>query len=475
MRKIENNHPYPHELQGYLFACLLNDPIAFQTCRPILHPDYFDDQWARAIRLGLKYFDDTGKPAPIGLVQADIGKEFTKFPVVSETDWLITQIEAFCRFRAMENAIFDGLDLLHDEKPTEIGDRMNEALAISINQRQKFQDMHLRDLLANSTPEWLIPGVIYERQVAMIYGPPDNYKSFVILHLVSLLAHGMIWNGHKLKPRPVKYIAAEGAPMMGKRRKAWFLHHNLPLENDDLPVIGEPVMLLDPADMRLFINTQKRKGWSDGLIVVDTVSKCVPGARESDVEMMSQVIASADLIAKELNCGVILVHHTGWDGAHARGSSASLGNCDAMIRIDRKSHHHATMTVEKQKDARRQVFEFVINEVKLGVLDRNGDEITSLCAVEALDDDKAEDDAMTALADRISIATAMTRDEIKQSEVVKLLMQVLGLSERPARRRVIKAIPAEWTKTRCGNDFVELRRVEIDSRHAQIERRQIAT
>jgi RecA-family ATPase len=348
-------------------------------------------------------------------------------------------------------------------------------LAISLSQRQKFQGLSLRELLAVITPEWLIPGLIYERQVAMVYGPPDSFKSFIILHLASLLAHAMMWNGYNLKPRPVLYVAAEGATMMSRRRKAWFLNHELPLNDDNLTVIDEPVMLLDPADVRLFINTQKRKGWSGGVVAIDTVSKCVPGARESDVEMMSQVIASADLIAKELNCAVILIHHTGWDGAHARGSSASLGNCDAMIRIDRKSDHHATMTVEKQKDAKRQTFEFVINRVKLGTLDRNGEEITSLCAIEASQDETAEDDAIMALADRISIATAMTCDEMKQSDVTTLLVKVLGLSERQARRRIIAAVPEKWTRTRSENDFVELRRIETTPRNIRIERRQITT
>ena len=295
----------------------------------------------------------------------------TKIPneAICETAWLINTIEGFCRFRAVENTILDGIELLHACKTTVYADRVTEALAISINQKQEFHVMSLRESLEITTAEWLIPGLVQERQVAMFYGPPDQYKSFIILTIAEMLAHGMMWNGHDLEPRPVLYIAAEGGTMMGKRRKAWFLHHKLPLDDDsNFGEIRQPLMLLDPAHVRLFINTMKRNQWHGGLVVIDTVSKCVPAARESHVEVMSQVIASADLIASELGCAVILVHHTRWDGAHARGSSASLGNCDAMVRIDRKSDHHATVTVEKQKDAKRQSFEFVLNQVALASL-----------------------------------------------------------------------------------------------------------
>ena len=67
----------------------------------------------------------------------------------------------------------------------------------------------------------------------------------------------------------------------------------------------------------------------------------------------------------------------------------------------------------------------------------------------------------------------MSSDEMKQSEVVMLLMTVLNLGERQIRRRVIAAIPADWTKTRYGNGFVELRRVEITRSNIRIERRPI--
>jgi hypothetical protein len=474
MKQAQSNH-YPTTLQAHLMACLLTNSEAFQTCRPILHAEYFDDQLIRAVRYAIKYFDDTGKPAPISLIQAATDTELTKLPneAVCEPTWLINVIEEFCRFRAMENTIFDGIDLLHAGKSVEVADRMTEALAISLNQRQRFQEMSMQELLTLTTPNWMIPGVIHERQVAMVYGPPDSFKSFVLLNLGSILAHGMMWHGHELKSRPVLYVAAEGAPMMGRRRKAWFLHHELPLENDNLSVIGEPIMLLDTADVRLFINTRKRKGWSGGLVFIDTVSKCITGARESDVEMMSQVIASADLIAKELSCAVILVHHTGWDQAHARGSSASLGNCDAMIRIDRKSDHHATMTVEKQKDAKRQTFEFVVNQVKLGELDRDCEEITSLCAVEAAEGETTKDAAMTAVSDLISIANQMTSDEMQQSKVINLMMSVLGLRRWQTAKRIEAAVPVEWTRTHCKNGFVELRRVKIAARDIRIERRQI--
>src|ERR1700733_14685242 len=106
---------------------------------------------------------------------------------------------------------------------------------------------------------------------------------------------------------------------------------------------------------------------------------------------MSQVIDAAALISKELESAVLLVHHCGWDAAHARGSSVQLGNVDTMARVDRKKDtFFATLTVEKQKDGAKRKFCFLAHEVRLGTYDRYGDEQTSLCATEVTPDETAE-------------------------------------------------------------------------------------
>lgn len=78
------------------------------------------------------------------------------------------------------------------------------------------------DLETYPKPVWLIDGFIEDGTIAQFYGKMGSYKSYLGLTLAQHLAHGIDWEGCKIKePRQVLYMAAEGAAGLLGRIKAW--------------------------------------------------------------------------------------------------------------------------------------------------------------------------------------------------------------------------------------------------------------
>lgn len=472
-KKPTPTEPFPQPLQGHLFACLLNDREAFEKCRPIITDEYWDDPLAPAVRFAIQYYDNTGKLAPVDLVKAKTSIELVKNdPTPVESDWLIGQIEAFCRYRAMENAVLDGIDLLRNGKGTEIADRMNEALAISINQVLTDKLETMTDLMADFPPDHLIPDLLIERQVSMIYGASRNFKSFITLHLASILAHAMKWIDYDgdqapLNRRYVVYVAAEGGAMFSERRIAWFIANGIKLSDDDMYVYRKAVDLTDPAAIQSFIKKVRKLNKDIGWVIFDTASACIAGHSDSDDDVASLVVEHVKLISTELSCHVSFVHHEGKDATRGqRGSSAWFANVDTVLHVERHDFS-ATMTVEKQKDGRDGIqFHFAGKLIDTGKRDRKGRHITSVVMrqVDPAEQRQVQEQQVQdrAKADQLSIAHALNgENEMSVNQLADLMTQRQiwrnaegsPLGKTKVRERIIAALPADTkVKVRMSDD-----------------------
>ena len=60
------------------------------------------------------------------------------------------------------------------------------------------------------------------------------------------------------------------------------------------------------------------------------------------------------MVQREFDCAVGVVHHSGYDPTHARGSSANLGNFDTQFMVTRPGNKMmAVVKMVKQKDGER--------------------------------------------------------------------------------------------------------------------------
>ena len=270
------------------------------------------------------------------------------------------------------------------------------------NNRARFYRYRMSDMRQMTAPNWLIRDLLFQQQIAVCYAPPGSYKSFVAIALCSMLAHGMEWQGRKLKKPRVVYVAGEGFPMFRYRRQAWFKHNGIREQDDGFEVVKGAVNLTSTEDVLAFIEAMQA-GDEVGLVVFDTLSTCIAGQNECDSAVMSLAVKNAKLIGTKLGCAVLIIHHPGKDVERgSRGHSSLLGDIDAEWRITRNSDSMACkLKVTKQKDGEYgQEFHFAATRVALGVYDEDGEEIFSLALSPVA---KLGTEIPTYLADRVSI------------------------------------------------------------------------
>jgi KaiC/GvpD/RAD55 family RecA-like ATPase len=121
------------EKERLLLSYLVNDPDLFSKVHPIVHAKYFDPSLKSVVNFIKEYFDKyKGLPS-----QAQLYAEHSlTLPEVqgtsSEARYAESEIETFCRDKAIEHAIYASVDLLKEQKLGEIERLIREAITISL-------------------------------------------------------------------------------------------------------------------------------------------------------------------------------------------------------------------------------------------------------------------------------------------------------------------------------------------------------
>jgi hypothetical protein len=222
-------------------------------------------------------------------------------------------------------------------------------------------------------PEWLIDGMVIDRGLGFVFGPPGCGKSFITLGQALSIACGLeSWWGRKIARKgPVIYISSEGVGDIKFRLRAWENH--LGVKADDAPfyLIRQTINFMLDTDVDRLLRTIttlcEQLGELPVLIVVDTVSRVLPGADENLQKDMTLFIKACDEVRETFGATVIGVHHTSRQG-NMRGSTVFDGAGDFLFGIERdEGDMVGTMTAKKIKAAQdgwKQSFELV--EVAVG-------------------------------------------------------------------------------------------------------------
>lgn len=211
------------------------------------------------------------------------------------------------------------------------------------------------ELLALPPRSFLIPGLLPEPGLAVLYGAPGEGKSFLTLALPLSVAHARPCFGHVPEQGDVAILAAEGTFGLRDRVAAWYAH--MEITPDDAPVHIIPASLdltkaeavaglSDALDARLCGRPLK-------LLVIDTLSQCIPATDENSQAAMSAVVSNVMSIIERHRCLVMLVHHQGKSGPGMRGSSVLPAAADTIIHV-RSSRSgfdwRLEILTQKQKD-----------------------------------------------------------------------------------------------------------------------------
>lgn len=229
----------------------------------------------------------------------------------------------------------------------------------------------------------LVRGFLGRGSLAVIYGKPNDGKTFAAMDLAMAIADGQPWAGAETLRGTAIYVAAEGGGEVHDRVEAIARHRNVP---DAAPFYIAPrtINLRDsPTDVDEVVafarQVAERCAVPAGIIVLDTLNRVLAGGDENGVQDMGKLIENADTIRHKTGAAVLLVHHAGKDMAKgARGHSSLLAAVDTELEVsaDAKSGERVIRTTKQRNMPRANDVRFKLQPVVVGVDDR-GESIVS--------------------------------------------------------------------------------------------------
>lgn len=248
----------------------------------------------------------------------------------------------------------------------------------------RYSDMELKPL------QWIVKGLFLDNSLSSIFGTPGSGKSFIAVDLAACVASGADFHGHPVKRQgPVVYVAGEGRDGMTKRFRAWEIARGQSLSGLPLLISHYSTSLCDKDEVEKIKKTIELVGEQFGpvaLIIIDTWARNMGGDENSTADTGAAIKAADDLRMIH-GCAALIVHHSGKANSDAgRGSNALFGALDREFKVDRPGGT-VLLTSTKIKDgATPDAMAFALETVDLGMVDEDGDSVTS-AALKPIDTD----------------------------------------------------------------------------------------
>lgn len=184
--------------------------------------------------------------------------------------------------------------------------------------------MNANDLHNIEIPRYAQGGYpFYLHGMNVLVGARGGGKSFVALDAAAKIAQAHPQN-------TVIYTAGEGLPSYVTRWEAWKFWYKAQVNN--LIFWEGALQMLNKDELGEFVAEFRPQ--KPVFIIVDTVARAMTGYNENDTQQMGEFVAMSEAVMKELNCGLLLVHHVGRAGL-MRGSSALDGAADSVCVLAR--------------------------------------------------------------------------------------------------------------------------------------------
>jgi RecA-family ATPase len=99
--------------------------------------------------------------------------------------------------------------------------------------------------------------------------------------------------------------------------------------------VAEPVQLADKDDLASLIETIQQLPEPPVLVIIDTLHRCFGDGDENSSRDYKRFIDGADDLRRATGATVFVIHHTGYDQSHARGSSSGRAAMDTLMQLSR--------------------------------------------------------------------------------------------------------------------------------------------
>ncbi len=204
-----------------------------------------------------------------------------------------------------------------------------------------FELLDVAQIKTMPDPKWLVGGLIVERALGFIYGPPGCLKTFIALDMALSFAcsRPMWWDRAVEQPGAVIYISSEGQADLKFRIMAWEQNRGVNADTAPFRLIRQSINFMDGKDIGKLLATVQAVVDQTGLpiaaVFVDTVSRVLPGAEENLQKDMTIFVDACDKVRQRFGCTVIGIHHTSRAG-NMRGSTVIPGAGDFIIEVKRE-------------------------------------------------------------------------------------------------------------------------------------------
>ncbi len=251
----------------------------------------------------------------------------------------------------------------------------------AVTQGKRFELIPFDKIAFDTTPAYLIKGIVPRVGLCVFWGPPKCGKSFLTFDLLLHVALGWKYRGRKIRQGAVVYCALEGGEAFKNRVQAFRLAR-LAETASEVPfhLIASPISLVTDQATLIASIRATLGAIRPAAIAIDTLNRSLAGS-ESDDRDMAAYVKAADAIRDAFDCIVIIVHHCGHEGTRPRGHSSLMGAADAQIAVKRDATDNIIATVELMKDGPQgDEFASKLEVVEVGI-DDDGDKITSCVIV----------------------------------------------------------------------------------------------
>jgi hypothetical protein len=234
--------------------------------------------------------------------------------------------------------------------PDDLMQKVDQDLASKRGEQLRAKLLTAAQVIQRPPPEALIEGLLFRSSLALLYGKPKSFKSFLALDWALSIAGGRDWGDRATAQGPVIYVAAEGLAGLGKRIQAWeqSYGHARQASGEDFYVLPERVRLLETNDVGGLVELASIM--QPALVVLDTLNRSLAGGDENNSRDMGLAIEAADKI-RAAGSTVLIVHHADKEGRNYRGHSSLEGAVDTVLRLEKAGRSSLTLTTDAQKDA----------------------------------------------------------------------------------------------------------------------------
>lgn len=125
---------YGQEFQHIMLSVLMNEPDIYVRCQNILKPEYYDNKYAKAMNFILEYSQEYSTLPTQAEVTLKSGVTLEKLDDISPDNHVgfLDQFEDFCRHKAMEHAVIEGMKLLQTQKYGKVEEMVKDAMMVSL-------------------------------------------------------------------------------------------------------------------------------------------------------------------------------------------------------------------------------------------------------------------------------------------------------------------------------------------------------